>query len=321
MVVRVRVDGVMRELGTVPRHMQPAVTSRLKIMGKLDIADRRAPQDGRVTATFGSGQLDMRIAVIPTTHGEQVVLRLLGGHGQRPTMEQLEMDPTAEQAFLNAVDQPYGTVIVCGPTGSGKTTTLYGAVDHLNSGERVVMTIEDPVEYRLDGVNQIEVDPKGGLTFASGLRTILRSDPDVLLVGEVRDAGDGVDRDPGGDDRSPRAHVAARTHRSERGRPPARHGRRHVAARELAERRRRTAPRAASLRPLPRAVRGERSRARLGRRPRGIRSIVLYRAVGCAKCQGTGYCGSRRAPRGDAGARRRARSSSSAPPRRSSPPP
>jgi type II secretory ATPase GspE/PulE/Tfp pilus assembly ATPase PilB-like protein len=116
------------------------------------------------------------------------VLRILGGSDHhRPTVARLEMHPAAEEAFLSAIDQPYGTVIVCGPTGSGKTTTLYGAVDHLNSSERVVMTIEDPVEYRLEGINQIEVDPKGGLTFASGLRTILRSDPDVLLVGEIRD--------------------------------------------------------------------------------------------------------------------------------------
>ncbi|HWL32279.1 MAG TPA: GspE/PulE family protein [Gaiellaceae bacterium] len=187
MLVRIRVDGVMRELATVPRHMQQAVTSRLKIMGKLDIADRRAPKDGRVTAFFGTGHIDMRIAVLATTHGEQVVLRILGGSDQRPSIAALEMEPYAEAAFLTAIEQPYGTVIVCGPTGSGKTTTLYGAVDHLNRSDRVVMTIEDPVEYRLDGVSQIEVDVKGGLGFASGLRTILRSDPDVLLVGEVRD--------------------------------------------------------------------------------------------------------------------------------------
>ena len=188
MLVRIRVDGVMRELAIVPRHMQQAVTSRLKIMGRLDIADRRAPKDGRVTAFFGTGHIDMRIAVLATTHGEQVVLRILGGSDQRPSIAGLEMEPYAEAAFVTSIEQPYGTVIVCGPTGSGKTTTLYGAVDHLNRSDRVVMTIEDPVEYRLDGINQIEVDVKGGLTFASGLRTILRSDPDVLLVGEVRDA-------------------------------------------------------------------------------------------------------------------------------------
>jgi type IV pilus assembly protein PilB len=129
----------------------------------------------------------MRIAVLATAHGEQVVLRILGTAGDRPTIAKLGMEESAREAFVTAIEQPYGTVIVCGPTGSGKTTTLYGAVDHLNRSDRVVITIEDPIEYRIDGINQIEVDPKGGLTFASGLRTILRSDPDVLLVGEIRD--------------------------------------------------------------------------------------------------------------------------------------
>ena len=189
MLVRIRVDGVMRELATVPRHMQQAVTSRLKMMGKLDIADRRAPKDGRLAAFFDSGRIDMRIAVVATTHGEQVVLRILGsGADQPPSIAGLEMEPYAEAAFITAIEQPYGTVIVCGPTGSGKTTTLYGAIDNLNRSDRVVMTIEDPVEWQLEGVSQTEVDVKGGLTFASGLRTILRSDPDVLLVGEVRDS-------------------------------------------------------------------------------------------------------------------------------------
>ena len=188
MIVRIRVDGVMRELATIPKHMQPAVASRLKIMGKLNIADRRSPQDGRVSAFFGSGPIDLRIAVLTTTHGEQIVLRILGRGDRTPTLAELEMEAKAEEAFKTSIEQPYGAVIVCGPTGSGKTTTLYGAVDHLNTPERVVMTIEDPVEYRLDGINQIEVDVKGGLSFARGLRTILRSDPDVLLVGEIRDA-------------------------------------------------------------------------------------------------------------------------------------
>jgi type IV pilus assembly protein PilB len=187
MVVRIRVDGVMRELATIPKHMQPAVASRLKIMGKLDIADRRSPQDGRVSAFFGSRPMDLRLAVLTTTHGEQIVLRILG-HGDRtPTLAQLELEPRAEKAFKTSIEQPHGAVIVCGPSGSGKTTTLYGALDHLNSPERVVMTIEDPVEFRLDGINQIEVDVTGGLTLARGLRTILRSDPDVVLVGEIRD--------------------------------------------------------------------------------------------------------------------------------------
>jgi type IV pilus assembly protein PilB len=291
MVVRIRVDGVMRELATVPRHMQPAVTSRLKIMGKLDIADRRAPQDGRVTATFGNSQLDMRIAVLATTHGEQVVLRLLGGTGARPTVKQLEMDPHAEEAFLNAIDQPYGTVIVCGPTGSGKTTTLYGAVDHLNSSERVVMTIEDPVEYRLDGINQIEVDPKGGLTFASGLRTILRSDPDVLLVGEVRDPET--------------ASIAIQAAMTGHLVLTSLHA--HNAASAVARMRDMgvdTSLLASSLN----AVVAQRLARRLcvhcrqeystteeelGTSKGGSseRQLVLHRAVGCGKCQGTGYAG------------------------------
>ena len=188
MVVRIRVDGVMRELATVPRQMQQAVTSRLKLMGKLDIADRRAPKEGRLAAFVDTGRIDMRIAVVATTHGEQVVLRMLGSGGEPPSLSGLEMEPYAEAAFVTAIEQPYGTVIVCGPACSGKTTTLYGAIDHLNRKDRVVMTIEDPVEWQLDGVSQIEVDAKGGLTFAGGLGTILRSDPDVLLVGEVRDS-------------------------------------------------------------------------------------------------------------------------------------
>jgi type IV pilus assembly protein PilB len=188
MLVRVRVDGVMRELATVPKHMQAAVASRLKLMGRLDPADRRAPQDGRVTAAFASGHIDLRIAVLATAFGEQVVLRILGGSDDdRPTIARLGMDAASQEAFLTAIEQPYGTVIVCGPHGSGKTTTLYGALDHLNRPDRVLMTIEDPIEHRLDGVNQVEVDAAGGLTFATGLRTILRSDPDVLLVGELRD--------------------------------------------------------------------------------------------------------------------------------------
>ena len=169
--------------------MVAGVVSRLKIMGELDIADRRSPQDGRISAFFGGNPIDLRIAALPTTYGEQVVLRLVGGGGTRwNTLAALEMEPGAEEALRLSIEQPYGTVIVCGPTGSGKTTTLYAALDHLNDSEHVVMTIEDPVEHRLDGINQIEVDVKAGLTFASGLRTILRSDPDVLLVGEIRDS-------------------------------------------------------------------------------------------------------------------------------------
>jgi type IV pilus assembly protein PilB len=187
MVVRGRVDGVMRRFATISRALQPAVTSRLKIMGELDIAERRIPQDGRMTIRYGGQPTDLRVAVLPTTHGEQIVLRLMNRPGGRLGLQELGMSPDAEEKFARAIRQPYGAVLAVGPTGSGKTTTLYAALDILNEEERVLMTIEDPVEYQTPGINQVEVNFRSGLTFARGLRTILRSDPDVLLVGEVRD--------------------------------------------------------------------------------------------------------------------------------------
>jgi type IV pilus assembly protein PilB len=187
MLVRARIDGVMRKLGVVPHSLQAAVTSRLKIMGELDIADKRSPQDGRVSIRLGGQPMDLRMAVLPTTWGEQVVLRIMQRVNGRLLIDDLGMNEAAQQTFLRAVEQPYGAVLACGPTGSGKTTTLYAALDHLNDEGRVLMTIEDPVEYQIPGVAQIEVEPKAGLTFARGLRTILRSDPDVMLVGEIRD--------------------------------------------------------------------------------------------------------------------------------------
>jgi type IV pilus assembly protein PilB len=187
MIVRARIDGVTRPVATIPKAMQLGVSSRLKIMGNLDIAERRAPQDGRVSIKFGGNPLDLRIAIMPTTHGEQIVLRIMHRAVSKPDLAELGMSPTAREPFERAIRQPYGAVVVCGPTGSGKTTTLYTALHLLNDPGRVVMTIEDPVEYQIRGINQIEIQPKGGLTFARGLRTILRSDPDVLLVGEIRD--------------------------------------------------------------------------------------------------------------------------------------
>ena len=187
LVVRARVDGVMRSVTAIPKKLQAAVTSRLKVMGELDIAERRAPQDGRVSIRFGGEPMDLRIAVVPTTHGEQVVLRILHRASRTRGLSELGLGSDAEEAFARAIRQPYGAVIACGPTGSGKTTTLYAALDLLNDEERVLTTIEDPVEYQIPGINQVEVNVRAGLTFARGLRTILRSDPDVLLVGEIRD--------------------------------------------------------------------------------------------------------------------------------------
>jgi type IV pilus assembly protein PilB len=187
LVVRARVDGVMRQFTTIAKSLQPSITSRLKVMAELDIAERRAPQDGRMTVRYGGHPMDIRVAVLPTTHGEQVVLRILNRPGARLGLSELGMSPESEERFARAIRQPYGAVLAVGPTGSGKTTTLYAALDVLNEADRVLMTIEDPVENQMPGVNQIEVNFKSGLTFARGLRTILRSDPDVLLVGEIRD--------------------------------------------------------------------------------------------------------------------------------------
>jgi type IV pilus assembly protein PilB len=187
MVVRARIDGVMRRVSDVPGGLTPAVTSRLKIMGELDIADRRNAQDGRVSIRYDGHPIDLRIAVLPTTFGEKVVLRILHRASGRLGISDLGMHPDAEAVLTRALRQPYGAVLTVGPTGSGKTTTLYAALEFLNDDERSLATIEDPVENQIPGITQVEVNVRAGLTFASGLRTMLRSDPDVVLIGEVRD--------------------------------------------------------------------------------------------------------------------------------------
>ena len=185
--VRARVDGVMREITSIGGSLAPAVTSRLKIMGELDIAERRAPQDGRVSIRRGGQTVDVRVAVLPTTHGEKVTLRILNRREAPSSLADLGIWPGTQALLQAAIRRPFGAIVVVGPTGSGKTTTLYACLQELNVPERTLMTIEDPVEYRAPGIDQVEVNPRAGLTFASGLRTILRSDPDVILVGEIRD--------------------------------------------------------------------------------------------------------------------------------------
>jgi type IV pilus assembly protein PilB len=189
LLVRVRVDGVTRELTETPTSMQAAVIARLKVMGGLDIAQRRAAQDGRIGIKVGGQPMDLRIAVLPTTNGEQAVVRILQGGGTKGplALSELGMDSDTEAVLRRAIERPYGAIITVGPTGSGKTTTLYAALTVLNEPGRVIVTIEDQVEYQLPGLGQIEIDTPAGLTFARGLRTILRSDPDVILVGEIRD--------------------------------------------------------------------------------------------------------------------------------------
>jgi type IV pilus assembly protein PilB len=186
-LVRERVDGVLRHADPVPKAIQAALAARVKVMAQLDIAEKRMPQDGSFVIYMGGNPIDVRVAVLPTKHGEQVVLRILQRATNQLDLSRLGMSGEMEGTFTKAISQPYGAVLTCGPTGSGKTTTLYAALDRLNDATRSIATIEDPVEYQLPGVMQTEVHAKIGLTFARGLRTILRSDPEVILVGEIRD--------------------------------------------------------------------------------------------------------------------------------------
>jgi type IV pilus assembly protein PilB len=188
MRVRFRVDGVLHEAAHVPRRMVSAVISRIKIMSDLDIAERRIPQDGRVGVTVDDSRVDLRVTTLPTQRGEGATIRILDTRNAMRSLDELGMADEARVPFETAVRRPYGAVLVTGPTGSGKSTTLYAALAALNSVERNVITIEDPVEYQMTGINQINVNPKAGLTFASGLRSILRADPDVIMVGEIRDS-------------------------------------------------------------------------------------------------------------------------------------
>ncbi len=187
--VRYRVDGVLQEANIPPevRQFQPAIVSRLKILSHLDIAEKRLPQDGRIKLKVSSREVDVRVSVIPMLHGEAVVLRLLDRGSTMFGMEHLGMDSTDRKAFERILELPHGIVLVTGPTGSGKTTTLYAGLSRINDIERKIVTIEDPIEYHLHGINQIQVSTKTGLTFARGLRSILRHDPDVILIGEIRD--------------------------------------------------------------------------------------------------------------------------------------
>ncbi len=189
LVVRARVDGVLLDMQRIPRRMAAAVTTRLKVLAKLDIAERRKPQDGRISlnAAAAGRMLDIRVATLPTVEGESVVLRLLDKSKRPPTLEELGMLDEMRDALREIIRRPTGAVLVTGPTGSGKSTTLYAALAEINASEINIITVEDPVEYRLGGVNQVQINIKAGLTFASALRSILRSDPDVVMVGEIRD--------------------------------------------------------------------------------------------------------------------------------------
>ncbi len=187
MVVRYRVDGVLRVVASVPARLAAGVASRVKVMADLDIAERRHPQDGRVGLTVGEQSLDLRVATLPTVYGEKIVIRVLDKSNILMQLTALGFARDTLAAFEGCYRRPHGAVLVTGPTGSGKSTTLYGALNQLNSSEKNIITVEDPVEYRLRGINQVQVNPKAGLTFATGLRSILRCDPDVVMIGEIRD--------------------------------------------------------------------------------------------------------------------------------------
>jgi type IV pilus assembly protein PilB len=188
MRVRFRIDGILQEMAHVPKRMIPGVISRIKIMSDLNIAEKRIPQDGRVSVNVDERKVDLRVTTLPTQRGEGATVRILDKTQALMTLDELGMEGESRDRFEHAFRQAYGAVLVTGPTGSGKSTTLYASLNELNDVEKHIVTIEDPVEYRLDGINQINVNRRAGLDFATGLRSILRADPDIIMVGEIRDA-------------------------------------------------------------------------------------------------------------------------------------
>lgn len=187
LIVRFRNDGVLHEIMSVPRRMQSGVLSRIKIMADLDIAERRVPQDGRIGLVVGGKPIDMRVASLPTVYGEKIVIRLLDRSNVMLRLEDLGFSDKSLARFKKSFSKPYGAILVTGPTGSGKSTTLYATLNILNSSEKNIITVEDPVEYRLGGINQVQANFKAGLTFARALKSILRCDPDIVMIGEIRD--------------------------------------------------------------------------------------------------------------------------------------
>ena len=187
LVVRFRIDGVLREVLQSRRAVAPLVVSRIKVMSKLDIAEKRLPQDGRISLRVAGRAVDVRVSTIPAGHGERVVLRLLDKQAGRLELNSLGMDPRTQKQMDELIHKPHGILLVTGPTGSGKTTTLYSSLERINDNTRNIMTVEDPIEYYIDGIGQTQVNTKVEMTFARGLRAILRQDPDVVMVGEIRD--------------------------------------------------------------------------------------------------------------------------------------
>jgi general secretion pathway protein E len=187
LLLRMRIDGVLYDSFTLPRKIQEEVISRIKVMGRMNIAEKRLSQDGRATVQIGDRTIDLRIASLPTSHGERIVIRLLDKSARLYDLAELGMDSASLRRFEQLITIEHGLILVTGPTGSGKSTTLYSALNRINSKERNILTLEDPIEYQLEGVSQTQVSEKKGMTFAKGLRSVLRQDPDVIMVGEIRD--------------------------------------------------------------------------------------------------------------------------------------
>jgi general secretion pathway protein E len=187
LVVRFRVDGILKEIVSPRRALAPLLVSRIKVMAKLDIAEKRIPQDGRITVRVGGKEVDVRVSTIPASNGERVVMRLLDKQAGRRDFSRLGMSDSALENMSKLVEHPHGILLVTGPTGSGKSTTLYACLDRLNDSSRNILTVEDPIEYDIEGIGQTQVNVKADMTFAKGLRAILRQDPDVVMVGEIRD--------------------------------------------------------------------------------------------------------------------------------------
>lgn len=185
--VRFRIDGVLHEVMQPPARLHPSLVSRIKVIAGMDIANRRSPQDGRTTLKLDGRIIDFRVASLPTAYGEKLTLRLLDRSARLITLPELGFPESQLKKFRRAIHMPYGCVLVTGPTGSGKSTTLYAALSELNKVESHIITVEDPIEYRMAGINQVQVNPRAGLTFATGLRSILRNDPDIIMIGEIRD--------------------------------------------------------------------------------------------------------------------------------------
>ncbi len=187
LLIRFRIDGLLREMARPRRELATLLVSRIKVMARLDIAEKRVPQDGRISLKVGGREVDVRVSTLPSANGERVVLRLLDKQAGRLTLQHLGMNPRDRQLLEGNLNKPHGILLVTGPTGSGKTTTLYASLVTLNTGTRNILTVEDPIEYNLEGIGQTQVNTKVDMTFARGLRAILRQDPDVVMVGEIRD--------------------------------------------------------------------------------------------------------------------------------------